>query len=218
MAPQKRKAAQPVDDVNPPVKKRGRPPLNPTTVVKSASAKGKKPSADATATSARSTRASGKPASTDATSNKKGVKEKPTANGTKAAKADKDKVVKKKPVVAAKSATKNKKKATAGRRKSEVSIEIPAESDNAADAEDDDDEEVEEADGPAYWLMKAEPESRMEKGKEVKFSIDDLKNAAQQEAWDGEQHSQHSQHMQTPFILTMIIYKKGVRNATGSPT
>ena len=33
--------------------------------------------------------------------------------------------------------------------------------------------------------MKAEPDSRMEKGKDVKFSIDDLKQATEPEAWDG---------------------------------
>jgi len=38
---------------------------------------------------------------------------------------------------------------------------------------------------PSYWLMKAEPESRIEKGKDVKFSIDDLKAATEHEAWDG---------------------------------
>lgn len=37
---------------------------------------------------------------------------------------------------------------------------------------------------PAYWLMKAEPESRIEKGKDVKFSIDDLA-ATDKEPWDG---------------------------------
>lgn len=37
-----------------------------------------------------------------------------------------------------------------------------------------------------YWLMKAEPESRFEKGVDVKFSIDDLKNAREPEPWDGE--------------------------------
>ena len=49
------------------------------------------------------------------------------------------------------------------------------------------DEAIEESDydGPSYWLMKAEPESRIEKGKDVKFSIDDLKNAVEPEAWDG---------------------------------
>lgn len=33
--------------------------------------------------------------------------------------------------------------------------------------------------------MKAEPESRIEKGKDVKFSIDDLKAATAPEGWDG---------------------------------
>lgn len=44
-----------------------------------------------------------------------------------------------------------------------------------------------EEDGPkSYWLMKAEPESRMEKGVDVKFSIDDLREANEPEPWDGE--------------------------------
>ena len=45
-----------------------------------------------------------------------------------------------------------------------------------ADAEDDDKQ---------YWLMKAEPDSRIEKGVDVKFSIDDLMNATEPERWDG---------------------------------
>ncbi|KAI5291786.1 hypothetical protein KEM55_008270, partial [Ascosphaera atra] len=36
-----------------------------------------------------------------------------------------------------------------------------------------------------FWLMKAEPESRLEKGVDVKFSIDDLRSARAPEAWDG---------------------------------
>lgn len=39
--------------------------------------------------------------------------------------------------------------------------------------------------GRRYWLMKAEPESRLEKGVDVKFSIDDLQAATEPEAWDG---------------------------------
>ncbi|KAF8471692.1 PUA-like domain-containing protein [Kalaharituber pfeilii] len=38
---------------------------------------------------------------------------------------------------------------------------------------------------PSYWLMKAEPESRIEKGKDVKFSIDDLAACNEPAAWDG---------------------------------
>ncbi|KAJ4504766.1 hypothetical protein HRR83_003102 [Exophiala dermatitidis] len=36
-----------------------------------------------------------------------------------------------------------------------------------------------------YWLMKAEPNSRMEKGHDVRFSIDDLMAKTEPEAWDG---------------------------------
>ncbi|KAJ5175176.1 Thymocyte nuclear protein 1 [Penicillium canariense] len=39
--------------------------------------------------------------------------------------------------------------------------------------------------GRSYWLMKAEPESRLEKGVDVKFSIDDLAAADEPEPWDG---------------------------------
>ncbi|KAI9797102.1 MAG: hypothetical protein M1835_002090 [Candelina submexicana] len=45
--------------------------------------------------------------------------------------------------------------------------------------------EDEEGDDRAYWLMKAEPESRIEKGIDVKFSIDDLKNVKEPEPWNG---------------------------------
>ncbi|OKL56649.1 hypothetical protein UA08_08236 [Talaromyces atroroseus] len=40
-------------------------------------------------------------------------------------------------------------------------------------------------DGRSYWLMKAEPESRLVKGVDVKFSIDDLRAATEPEPWDG---------------------------------
>ncbi|KAF4333402.1 Thymocyte nuclear 1 [Fusarium beomiforme] len=40
-------------------------------------------------------------------------------------------------------------------------------------------------DGQWYWLMKAEPESRIENGVDVKFSIDDLKAKTEPEGWDG---------------------------------
>ncbi|KAL2016612.1 hypothetical protein VTK56DRAFT_3269 [Thermocarpiscus australiensis] len=36
-----------------------------------------------------------------------------------------------------------------------------------------------------YWLMKAEPESRLENGVDVKFSIDDLAAKTEPEPWDG---------------------------------
>ena len=69
-----------------------------------------------------------------------------------------------------------------GGQKANISIEVPTETKSEAHEEP----EVEEnTDGPSYWLMKAEPESRIEKGKDVKFSIDDLKAATSPEGWDG---------------------------------
>lgn len=41
-------------------------------------------------------------------------------------------------------------------------------------------------DGEWYWLMKAEPESRIENGIDVRFSIDDLRAREKPEGWDGE--------------------------------
>ncbi|OJK03916.1 hypothetical protein ASPACDRAFT_75436 [Aspergillus aculeatus ATCC 16872] len=49
--------------------------------------------------------------------------------------------------------------------------------------------------GPSYWLMKAEPESRMEKGVDVKFSIDDLRERTEPEAWDGVRNPSAQRHM-----------------------
>lgn len=50
-----------------------------------------------------------------------------------------------------------------------------------------------EANDPAapakYWLMKAEPETRIEKGKDVKFSIDDLAACDEPQGWDGGEQS-----------------------------
>jgi hypothetical protein len=36
-----------------------------------------------------------------------------------------------------------------------------------------------------YWLLKAEPESRLENGVDVRFSIDDLAARTEPEPWDG---------------------------------
>ena len=71
-------------------------------------------------------------------------------------------------------------------RKANFTFNIPASQAASEEAEDADEED---ADEPGYWLMKAEPESRIEKGKDVKFSIDDLLNATEPEAWDGKYSS-----------------------------
>ncbi|EXJ65165.1 hypothetical protein A1O7_01505 [Cladophialophora yegresii CBS 114405] len=46
-----------------------------------------------------------------------------------------------------------------------------------------------------YWLMKAEPDSRIEKGHDVKFSIDDLAAKTEPEAWDGVRNPMARNHM-----------------------
>ncbi|KKA25835.1 AT DNA binding protein [Rasamsonia emersonii CBS 393.64] len=51
--------------------------------------------------------------------------------------------------------------------------------------EEHEDNADEQNDGRSYWLMKAEPESRIVKGVDVKFSIDDLRAAEGPEPWDG---------------------------------
>ncbi|MCJ1247416.1 hypothetical protein MMC30_004630 [Trapelia coarctata] len=75
-------------------------------------------------------------------------------------------------------------------RDSIVLVEVPVANHGKKRGKEVSDHEAEEAvDDEAtqkqYWLMKAEPESRMEKGKDVKFSIDDLAVRTEPEAWDG---------------------------------
>lgn len=60
-----------------------------------------------------------------------------------------------------------------------------------------DDENTDVDSARSYWLMKAEPESRIEKGKDVKFSIDDLRVAKEPEPWDGVRNPVAKKHMQT---------------------
>lgn len=67
------------------------------------------------------------------------------------------------------------------RHQANLSIDVAAQSRSEPVDESND----EHTDGPSYWLMKAEPDSRIEKGKDVKFSIDDLKAAPAPEGWDG---------------------------------
>ena len=80
--------------------------------------------------------------------------------------------------------SKSQETATEEWRGSDFSVEVA--SGKAAQAEEEHEDEDEDEEGPSYWLMKAEPESRIEKGRDVKFSIDDLKNAMEPEGWDGE--------------------------------
>lgn len=84
------------------------------------------------------------------------------------------------------------------RRGSIISTEVPVANQGKKRGKEEsnheagDDDEDEDASGISYWLMKAEPESRMEKGKDVKFSIDDLAARTEPEAWDGMSRDTHA--------------------------
>ena len=67
------------------------------------------------------------------------------------------------------------------RYQANLSIDVPTQS--GPEVAEEPEEKHPEA--PSYWLMKAEPDSRIEKGKDIKFSIDDLKAATAPEGWDG---------------------------------
>lgn len=125
--------------------------------------------------------------STDAEDPKK--KKKGKASATKAPTKEKSSQKAKSPAksTAAKGKTTAKGKAAA---KTGESIEIagvilPSKTSSKTAAQQADLDDAEGHDGRSYWLMKAEPESRLEKGVDVKFSIDDLMAKDKPEAWDG---------------------------------
>ena len=70
---------------------------------------------------------------------------------------------------------------------------------------------TEEAGGKQYWLMKAEPESRLENGVDVAFSIDHLKSSTEPEPWDG------AKSCLLPALVHLAngIRGTGVRNYAG---
>ncbi|KAL8864919.1 MAG: hypothetical protein Q9174_007164 [Haloplaca sp. 1 TL-2023] len=76
--------------------------------------------------------------------------------------------------------------------------------------ESDSDEDGYDSDGRSYWLMKAEPETRMEKGKDVKFSIDDLKSATEPEAWDARNNLRSMMKGDKAFFYHSNCKKPGI--------
>ncbi|CAI9624601.1 unnamed protein product [Staurois parvus] len=56
-----------------------------------------------------------------------------------------------------------------------------------------------------FWLMKSEPESRIEKGMDMKFGIEDLKAQPDQRAcWDGVRNYQVTVDMSTLGLLLQM--------------
>ena len=89
-------------------------------------------------------------------------------------------------VTPSKPATPREGKRPVGRpRKYPVQNGTGASATKSESAEAQDESEDEEDSNRSYWLMKAEPESRMEKGVDVKFSIDDLRATTEPEPWNG---------------------------------
>lgn len=86
-----------------------------------------------------------------------------------------------------KAASANRKKASRSAKASgSIKVQVNAKvDDDDSDSVSEDCSDNEDPDGVSYWLMKAEPESRFEKGVDVKFSIDDLAAAKEPEPWDG---------------------------------
>ena len=70
-----------------------------------------------------------------------------------------------------------------------------------------------------YWLIKSEPESRFEKGIDVKFGLNDLKNEPDQTAcWDGVRNYQARNHMISMKIgQKALFYHSNVKAASGGP-
>lgn len=187
MAPAKRKADAMADATAPSAKRGHHPSENDkkkTNVTKTATSSRPKRLSISAANAPRSLRSSNSAPTTPSTPTKKVTKasmngsvsklttKAVSTKGSKGGKQSGKAAVPKEETIAAQN----------GRQKANVSIEVPSRTKPEANVEP---EREEDTDGPSYWLMKAEPESRIEKGRDVKFSIDDLKAATSPEGWDG---------------------------------
>ncbi|KAL9013820.1 MAG: hypothetical protein Q9173_001513 [Seirophora scorigena] len=72
-----------------------------------------------------------------------------------------------------------------------------------------------DSDGPSYWLMKAEPTSRIGKRKDVMFSIDDFMNASEPEAWIGVRDAAARSNMRSMLEGDMAFFYHWHRNTPG---
>ncbi|KAI0309050.1 component of IIS longevity pathway SMK-1-domain-containing protein, partial [Amylostereum chailletii] len=58
---------------------------------------------------------------------------------------------------------------------------------------------------PRYWLMKAEPNSRVEKGKDVKFSVDDFESVKTTQ-WEGVRNHEAKNHMKSMSVGDKVLF------------
>ena len=187
MAPAKRKADAMADATAPPAK-RGRRPSETgnkkTNVNKTATSSRPKRLSISAANTPRSLRSSNSAPTTPSATNKKETKTSTNGSITKSTTKTVSTKGRKRGKQSRKAAVPEKETIAAqnGHQKANISIEVPTTTKSEANVEP---EVEEDTDGPSHWLMKAEPESRIEKGRDVKFSIDDLKAATSPEGWDG---------------------------------
>ena len=191
MAPVKRKADSMADATAPAAKRRRRPSETgnkETNVNKTATSSRPKRLAISAANSPRSLRSSNSAPTTPSETIKKVTRTSMNGSITESTTKSTTKTVSTKGRKAGKQSRKaavpkqETKAAQNGRQKANVSIEVPTRPKSETNVEP---QVEDDTDGPSYWLMKAEPESRIEKGKDVKFSIDDLEAAESPEGWDG---------------------------------
>ncbi|KAL2055842.1 hypothetical protein ABVK25_004086 [Lepraria finkii] len=186
MAPPKRKVNAVEDAAAPPAKRRRRSTLNENSKkVIEQTAASSRPSriSLAAANTPRSLRSSTDGAITPTSTTKKGTKTPINGSATKSTtKISSAKGRKKgKKAVKATSSQGDENPVANVRYQANLSIDVPTQS--GPEVAEEPEEKHPEA--PSYWLMKAEPDSRVEKGKDIKFSIDDLKAATAPEGWDG---------------------------------
>lgn len=77
------------------------------------------------------------------------------------------------------------KSGTVAKSARETSSDVPARGTSDVDSIPTTNPEAPRHDGEWYWLMKAEPETRLENGIDVSFSIDHLRARTKPEGWDG---------------------------------
>ena len=187
MAPAKRKADTMADATAPPAKRGRRLSENDnkkTNVNKTATSSRPKRLSISAANAPRHLRSSNSAPATPSTPVKKVTKTSMNGSVTKSTTKRVSTEASKKGKQSGKAAVPEGKEIAAqnGRQRTNIFIEVPITPKSEANVEP---EVEEDTDSPSYWLMKAEPESRIEKGKDVKFSIDDLKAATSPEGWDG---------------------------------
>ncbi|KAJ4308406.1 hypothetical protein N0V84_012118 [Fusarium piperis] len=126
---------------------------------------------------------------------------------------------KKKPRAAPKNLATTKADAPKPKKRSQEDHVPKTETQNSARAASDDSNvdsipatnpEAPRHDGQWYWLMKAEPESRIVNGIDVKFSIDDLRDKDEPEGWDARNNMRNMNAGDLAFFYASNCKEPGI--------